>query len=204
MKTRSRQNHSNRSAARPIQTAGGDPNLGAMTAEAEREDILSERARKLARREKPARPSGELLHVVEFLLAGEHYGFELRYVREVLPVGEITPLPCTPGFVLGLVNVRGEILSVLNLKSFFELGEGGLTDLNKLIVLEHEGITVGVVADAVLRECSLEPESIQGCLPTLTGLRREYLRGVTRGRLAILDAGKILADPRIVVHEEVE
>ncbi len=177
----------------------GDPSLEAQ----ERRRILSRRARALARREEPARPAEGAVDVVAFLVAEERYGFELAHVREILPLQRITPLPCTPGFVLGIANVRGEILSVIDLKRFFELPERGLTNLNKLIVLEAGDMALGVLADDVLQERSFAPAEIQEGLPTLTGIRREYLKGVTRDRLVILDAARILADPRIIVNEEV-
>jgi purine-binding chemotaxis protein CheW len=58
------------------------------------------------------------LEVVEFLLAQERYGIATRCVREVLPLVELTPLPGVPPFVLGIANVRGQIVSVLDLKRF--------------------------------------------------------------------------------------
>jgi purine-binding chemotaxis protein CheW len=103
--------------------------------------------------------------------------------------------------VLGIINIRGEILSIIDLRKFFGLSETGLSDLNRVIILSSGDMEFGVLADAitVVRKVSLE--SLQPPPPTFTGLRREYLKGVSPERTAILDAAKILNDPRIVVNE---
>jgi purine-binding chemotaxis protein CheW len=166
--------------------------------------ILKARAEALARQPAQAQPAGEHIEVVEFVLAYERYAVETRYVREVYPLENLTPLPCTPAFVLGIVNVRGEILSVIDLKKFFELPDKGLTDLNKVIVLEAERMLFGILADAVLGVRRVSVTEIQPSLPTLTGVREAYLKGVTAERVVILDADKLLADERIIVLEQVD
>ena len=139
---------------------------------------------------------------MEFLLAYETYAIESRCVREVYPLQNLTPLPCTPAFVLGIVNVRGEMLSVLDIKKFFGLPEKGLTDLNKLIVLDSGAMRFGILADAIVGVRHIPLAEIQPSLPTLTGIREEYLKGVTAGRIVILDAEKLIADEKIVVQEQ--
>jgi purine-binding chemotaxis protein CheW len=144
------------------------------------------------------------LEVVEFLLAGERYAVEAGYVREICLLKEFTPLPGTPPFVLGIINVRGQILSVIDIKKFFELPEKGFTDLNKVIVLQTEQMEFGILADAIIGVCSIALNEIQPSLPTLTGIRAEYLRGIMPDRLVVLDAASILADKNIIIHDEVD
>ena len=165
--------------------------------------ILTERAQSLARAPAKAAAGDQFIEVIEFVLAFESYAIETRYVREVEPLDHLTPLPGTPAFVLGIVNVRGEILSVIDLRKFFELPEKGLTDLNKVIVLESENMVFGVLADGVAGVRQVPVADIQPSLPTLTGIREAYLRGVTPGRMVILDAEKLLTDESIVVEERV-
>ena len=137
-------------------------------------------------------------------MAYERYGIESTYVSEVYPLKDLTPLPCTPAFVLGIINVRGQIISVLDLKKFFDLPEKGLTDLNKVIILRNEEMEFGILADVILGVVNVPLSYLQPTLPTLTGIREEYLKGITGERLVILDAGKLLSSRKIVVHEEVE
>ncbi len=170
----------------------------------EKQKILKARAKTLAREPKEEKVAEQYLEVLEFLLAYEKYGIESSYVREIYPLKELTPLPCTPPFVLGLINVRGQILSVIDIKKFFDLPDKGLTDLNKVIILQTDKMELGILADAILGVRSIPLQEIQTSLPTLTGIRADYLRGVTKEPLVVLDGEKILSDKKIIVHEEVE
>ena len=165
----------------------------------EKSKIFKDRAVELAR--EPREEVSAQLEIVEFRLAREKYGIEPDYIREVFPLKTLTPIPCTPSFVLGVTNLRGEILSVIDLKRFFDLPDKGLTDFTKVIVLQSETMMFGVLADSVTGTRSIPVEEIQPPLPTLTDVREEYLKGVAKGRLAILDAEKILSDETIMVHE---
>jgi len=177
----------------------------------EKKAILKDRARSLAREPEEESASEENLEVIEFLLAYEKYGIESGYVQEVYPLKEVTPLPGTPSFLTGIINVRGQILSVIDIKKFFDLPEKGLTDLNKAIILQNdrtspgkvETMEFGILADAILGVRQIPLTDIQSSLPTLAGIREEYLRGVTSERVVILDAEKLLSDKKIFIHEEV-
>jgi len=166
--------------------------------------ILLARAQALARTPERTAVAGASLEVLEFRLAQERYALEDRWVQEVCPFKELTPLPCTPPFVLGIVNVRGRILPVLDLKKFFDLPEQGLTDLHRLILVRGNDLELGLLADVIVGVRSIPVDSLQPSLPTLTGIRSDYLKGVTAERLVVLDLARILADPKIIVHEEVE
>ena len=144
------------------------------------------------------------LEVVEFVLGPEHYAIESGYIREIHPLSEFTPLPCAPAFVLGLVNVRGQILSIINIKKLFDLPEKGLTDLNKIIIVHADYMELGILADAILGVRSIALEELHPALPTLTGIREEYLRGITKDPLVVLDVEKILSDEKIVVNETID
>lgn len=168
----------------------------------EKRRILKARARVLAQEPVKEVLDHDHLEVIEFLLSYETYGIESDYVREVYPLTEITPLPGTPPFVLGIVNVRGQILSVIDLKKFFELPEKGLTDLNKIIIVQDDDMEFGILADAVLGIRKLAVKEIEAALPTLTGIRAQYLKGVTKERMVILDADRLLSDESITINEE--
>lgn len=174
----------------------------APTAESAR-TILRERARALAR-EREAEAPNDALQVIEFVVAEERYAIELHYVREVQPLKDLTPLPGAPPFVLGIVNIRGLVLSVIDIKKFFDLVDRGLTDLNKIIVVADGGMALGVLADRIVGTASLARGSVQSSLPTLDGIREQYLKGVTGDRIVVLAADKLLSDPGIVVRQEPE
>jgi purine-binding chemotaxis protein CheW len=146
---------------------------------------------------------GELLELLEFVLAGEHYALEFSYVREVCPLKELTPLPCVPSFVLGITNLRGQIVSVLDFKRFFDLPRVGLSDLNKVIVLADGGMEFGLLADAIVGLRQLPRSMLQPPLPTLSGIRADYLKGVTVERLIVLEAARLIHDDGLLVDQEV-
>lgn len=166
--------------------------------------ILRARAQALAMpiAEPPA--AEHAIEALTFLLAGETYAIELPFVREVYSLTAFTPLPGTPGFVLGIINVRGQILSVLDLRHFFAFPHVGLSELNKVIILRQGDMELGILADAVLSVQSIPKDDIQPGLPTLTGIRNAYLKGVTPDRWVVLDGGKILSDSTLVVNAQAE
>ena len=168
----------------------------------ERQRILEARARALAR-SLAAAPAGELLEVVEFGLGGERYGVASSFVREVLHLAQLARLPGTPAFVLGIINVRGEILSVIDLKRIFELPEQTLTERDRVLVLHSEDMSFGILADRIVGVRSLPRASIQPPPPGRPEGSRDYLMGMTADCLAILDGGRLLTDGRLVVNETV-
>ncbi|HXT12583.1 MAG TPA: chemotaxis protein CheW [Candidatus Angelobacter sp.] len=170
----------------------------------EKKKVLKTRAMVLARELKTEEGAREQLDIIEFLLAHECYAIESAFVREVYPLKELTPLPGTPPFLRGIINVRGRIVCVIDLKKFFNLPEKGLTDLNKIIIIGNGEFEFGLLADAVAGANRIAREQIQPSLPTLTGVRLDYLKGITGGCLVILDAAKILADPRLMIRGEAQ
>jgi purine-binding chemotaxis protein CheW len=163
--------------------------------------LLKVRAKSLAA-PPPSDIAEECLEIIEFQLASEAYGIELRHAGEVSLLKELTALPCTPAFVLGIINVHGRVLSVVDLKRFFDLPSNALTDLNRVIVIRKDGMEVGILADAIHGVRRILLRDLQPSLPTLTGVRAEYLKGITGERLIVLDADKLLSDSKIVVQEE--
>lgn len=174
------------------------------TMAATKKQIFQDRARILAEDTRGAQDAHECIGVVEIKLAHERYAVESVYVREVLPLKEVTPLPCTPPYVLGLINVRGQILSVIDLRVFFDLPRPAVTKATKVVVLRSDEMEVGVVADVVVEARAIPLDEIRPALPTMTGIREAYVRGIEGDDLVILDAARLLADKSIVVNEQVE
>jgi purine-binding chemotaxis protein CheW len=175
-----------------------------MSTNLEDERILRARAQALARAPQAAPAAGTMLELLEFRLASERYALESRHVQEVHPLRDLTPLPCTPPFIVGIVNVRGRILPVVDLKKFFDLPERGLTDLHRIILVRGHGLELGLLADVIVGVRSVAADSLQPSLPTLTGIRADYLKGISEERLVVLDLERLLSDPKIIVHEDVD
>jgi len=165
--------------------------------------LLEARARELAIETGEKGKDSLSLEVVEFSLAHERYAFELGYIRDVCLLKNLVTLPWIPEYVLGIINLKGWIVSVLDLKKFFELPGSDLTDLNRVIVLQSLDMEFGILADAILGVKSVEKDVIQGSVPRLTDKRAQYLTGITPDRLVILDGQKLLSDRNIIVRAEV-
>ena len=168
--------------------------------DAEAETILKNRAQELAQKTSDKDNGFEELSVVEFQIAHEVYALELNRVRIVHPLKDLTFIPGTPGFIRGVINLRGEIISVVDLRVFFDLPDQGITDLSQVIIIASEEMEFGVLADEILGTSSIPASAIQTSLPTLTGIREEYLKGVTGDRVVVLDGEKILSDEKMVLQ----
>lgn len=173
----------------------------ALTPEEEK-GILRKRARALARKPLWEEATEESLDVLEFLLSYERYAIEMCWVAETYPLKDLTPLPCTPPFVAGIINVRGRIMSVIDIRKLFDLPQKGLTELNKVVILHKGEMEFGILVDEIIGTRLIPLAEVQSSLPTLTGIREEYLKGVTQGRTTILDGEKLLTDRKLVVQDE--
>lgn len=172
-----------------------------MSADGHVERVLRERAAQLARPSTAPPAPADPLELIEFRLANERYAVETRHVSEVQPLRVLTPLPGTPPFVRGIVNLRGRILPVYDLKKFFALPEQGITDLHRILVIEGDDCEIGLLADVVVGVTTLAASSLSPPLPTLSAIAAEYLAGISEDRLVVLDLGRLLSDPRIVVND---
>ena len=163
--------------------------------------ILETRARLAAT--PSARPDrAEQLEVVGFSLAAEAYAVETRYVSEVCPLRNLTVLPCAPSFVVGVMSLRGRILAIVDLCKFFELPAKGLTELNRIIVLRGADDELGLLADSIAGVRVVATSELQAGLPTLTGIRERFLKGVTGEMLTVLDGDALLGHAGLKVEEQ--
>ena len=168
----------------------------------EKRSLLKKRAQALALRENDETGQQECIEIIVFRLAYETYGIETAFVREVYPLKDMTTLPGTPSFVVGIINIRGQIVSVIDLKKFFNLPEKGLGELNKVIIMCNERMEFGILADVVEGTQSLALKEIMAAPPSVIGIGKKYLKGVTKEHIVLLEAESILNDEKIIVNEE--
>lgn len=158
-------------------------------ANAERE-VLEQRARALAR--PAAKPASDTIEIVTFVLAGETYGIESRYVVEVFRLTELSRLPGAEPPVLGITTWRGALLTILDLRPVLGVSSAALSDLGRVIVLGRDEPAFGVLADDV-RDLLGIPASAVREPPEGVALRREYLQGITGEAVIVLAADKLVA-----------
>lgn len=144
-----------------------------------------------------------MLEVVVFRLASERCAVESAYVREVHPVTELTPLPCTPTFLAGVMNVRGGILAVFDLAVLFGLTAAPVESLTHVIVVDHAGLSFGILADASTETASLPSGELEVSPPSGCGIPAPVVKGVAKDRLIVLDLPGVAQDKRLLVYDQV-
>lgn len=159
-------------------------------------EVLEARARQLARVPDEPPRAGEVLELVGFVLAGERYGIESRFVREVARLTRFTPVPGTPPFVLGVTNLRGEILALFDLRHLLGVVAEGVTDLGRIVVLGEHRREFGLLADAASEILYVAGTSLAQ-METAWG--RIYVRGVSPDGVIVLSGEALLSDPRLTI-----
>ncbi len=170
--------------------------------EEKKERILRERASALARR-KDVGNGGESLDCVSFRLGGEDYALDSRLVAEVFRMGELTSLPGVPPFIAGIVNMRGQILSILDLRVVLDLPESESAGLERfVVVIRSDVMETGLLVDPPVEVCSIPVDSIGQPLPSPCVSRGNYIYGLADGGRIVLDGNGILGDPGLVVNSD--
>jgi purine-binding chemotaxis protein CheW len=142
------------------------------------------------------------LYVVPFLLSGEIYCIEAELVKEVLPLKELTVIPCTPAFILGVINIRGQIFTVLNLKKVFALSEKGISEFTKVMIIQHGNISFGIVVDTILGTRNILRATINMAPYAAKGKKNDYISGVTSEGLIILNGEALIKSSELVVNQK--
>ncbi|WP_136482604.1 chemotaxis protein CheW [Vibrio sp. H11] len=139
----------------------------------------------------------EVLQWVTFQLEEETYGINVMQVREVLRYTEIAPVPGAPDYVLGIINLRGNVVTVIDTRSRFGLMQGEATDNTRIIVIESERQVIGILVDSVAEVVYLRSSEIDTTPSVGTDESSKFIQGVSNrdGKLLILvDLNKLLSD----------
>ncbi len=137
------------------------------------------------------------MQLVSFRLGQEEYGVEITKVQEIILMGEITRVPQVPPYIKGLINLRSMVIPILDLRLRFGMPPQDPTDETRIVVVNVQNKTIGLIVDAVSQVLRINQEQIAPPPPTVGKVSREYLTGLVRldGRLLILlDIDKILQD----------
>lgn len=133
---------------------------------------------------------------VEFRLAAEHYGLPIRSVREIIVLGEVTRLPHMPDYVEGIVNLRGRIVPVINLRRKLGLPDDSTKGTGRTIVTELGDLEAGLVVDDVVGVMRIDSTMVQPA-PHMTSVNRAVLGGIARVQERLV----ILLDPEVVLDQ---
>ncbi|WOD40478.1 chemotaxis protein CheW [Nodosilinea sp. E11] len=192
-----------RSLNRPQTVAQGGGNRFMAQFCAADQQVLQARAAGLAQRVIEENASdGSALAVVS--LEGEHFALELKTVHEFTEVPHITPIPCCPPHIVGNMNLRGEILTLVDVRRFFNLRTSTGPNPQKAVVMRLGSLVAGVIVDDVFDVVYLQASEITAMPTALHSADNPYLRGVTRfddRLISILDLPKLLTQGELVVDQ---
>lgn len=163
--------------------------------------ILRERAQALARVPEVEADPGQQL--VAFSLGGETYCIPTSRVREVQPLQQVCPVPCTPAFVVGVISIRGMIYSVIDVRDLLGTLAPRTSNSAKVIMVSAAGLEIGILAEDVLGAVNVPTGEVRPPLAAPSSIREEYVQGVTGDMMIILNLDALMSDERIIVYEEV-
>lgn len=129
----------------------------------------------------------------------EKYGIPYKYLEELLYVLNLARVPCTPKFIVGVVNYHGELLTVLDIKQFFRMPQVELSDETRIIVVKHLGVRIGLLVDAVDTNVKYRDSELSPPISSHAVSNMEYVTGIHAGRVAMLNLEAILNDPALRV-----
>jgi purine-binding chemotaxis protein CheW len=139
---------------------------------------------------------GEMMQLVTFKLGSEEFALDILLVQEINRRVEITKVPKTPEFVEGVMNLRGKIVPVLDLRKRFGLVGGEFTAQSRIIVVNIDKRVLGLIVDSVSEVLRIPEHTVEPPPPLVAGIDAAYIKGIGKfeGRLLILlDLGKVLS-----------
>lgn len=151
---------------------------------------------------------GEELKVIVFTLAHEQYGVEVDRVRTIERMQPLTRVPKTPAFVKGVINLRGVVVPVIDLRGRFQLAESDYTYNSRIIIVAVKDMEVGLIVDSANDVLDVDSDSIEAPPEIVGGIRAKYLRGVAKlpsgSLLVLLNLEEVLNKSEIVQLEQLE
>ncbi len=142
-----------------------------------------------------------------FHLGKESYGIEIRHVTEIIVLQEITKVPDLPDFIIGVVNLRGNVISVMDMRMRFHLETREYDDRTCIVVVNVKDIAVGLLVDTVNEVLNIPEEQVDPPPKTHSGIKSNYVMGmgkVEKQVKILLDIEKILQEEELEQIEKVQ
>ncbi len=140
--------------------------------------------------------AGDERQLVVFQLGGELYGVEISRVHEIIRLQTVTRVPRAPAFVEGVINLRGKVIPVVDLRRRFGLPTAEHTRASRIVVVEIGDQVVGIIVDGVSEVLRVGESTVEPPSPVVAGIDSEYIHGIAKlpDRLVILlDLDRVLA-----------
>ena len=150
--------------------------------------------------------SEELLQLVSFNLGKEEFAVDILKIQEINRMVEITKVPKSPEFVEGVINLRGKVIPIIDLRKRFSLPKSESTRQTRIVVVDIDNKIVGLVVDAVSEVLRLPAKTVEPPPPIVAGIDSEYISGVGKLEdrlLILLELDKVLSKDEKKVLEKV-
>lgn len=137
------------------------------------------------------------MQLVIFSLGKEEYGVDIMQVKEIVTYKEPVKVPNTPQFVEGIINLRGEIIPIVNLKKRFTIPGEDIADQTRVIVMSIDSKKVGFIVDDASEVITINNENIEPAPEIVAGIDRRYITGIGKVEeriLIILDLDKLFSE----------
>ncbi|WP_027183348.1 chemotaxis protein CheW [Desulfovibrio inopinatus] len=142
------------------------------------------------------RQDAELMQLVTFSIGEEEFGVDILKVQEIIRMMEITKVPRAPDFVEGVINLRGKVIPIIDLRKRFGLSSRDHDKHTRMIVIEINNMIVGFVVDSVSEVLRIPSSTVEPPPPVVSGLESEYISGVGKLEdrlLILLDLDRLLS-----------
>ncbi|OIQ48012.1 chemotaxis protein CheW [Psychrobium sp. nBUS_13] len=139
----------------------------------------------------------EMLQWVTFKLENETYGVNVMQVQEVLRYSDIAPVPGAPSYVLGIINLRGSVVTVIDTRSRFGLPPSDITDNTRVVIIESDKQVIGILVDSVAEVVYMKASEIELAPNVGTDESAKFIKGVCNREselLILVDLDKLLSD----------
>ena len=156
--------------------------------------VLSERSALLATEPVAIEKHENEISYVHFILNDDDYGIPYDYVKEVMSNVSLTKTPRTPAFIAGVINFRGALTAVLNLKLFFNLPSDTAYENNAyIIIIKTSEFMIGILADRIEGSKTYDAVSLEPPLAGANTIKADYIIGINRSKIAIINLEAIVA-----------
>jgi purine-binding chemotaxis protein CheW len=139
---------------------------------------------------------GESVQSILFQMGNEYYGLPISLVKEIIKPLPITRFPKSPPYVEGVIDLRGRILPIINLRTMFGLQPLPLTEDSRFVDVQLGNLSIGIIVDAVSEVVRIAQKQIEPAPPIVAGVEGKYLTGIARMQdrlILLLDLDEIFA-----------
>ena len=147
------------------------------------------------------------INLVTFKLGNNEYAIDIMQAKEIIKMEKITLIPNAPDYVEGVINLRGNIIPIVDLKKRFNLEENDGGKNTGIIIVKIDDVDMGIIIDAISKVVSIATSNIQPPPPMLSGIGQKYIKGVAKLEdklLVVLDLEKLIVGDDDDIEENIE